>query len=71
MAHATLLDQGICLASPATFVRVVKERGVQRKSGVRKPKTAKRPELVATAPGQVWCWDISVLQKHETELAMS
>jgi len=60
-AHATLLDQGICLASPATFVRVVKERGVQRKNGVRRAQNAKRPELVATAPGQVWCWDITWL----------
>ncbi len=61
VAHATLLDQGICLASPATFVRVVKERGVQRKNGVRRAQKAKRPELVATAPGQVWCWDITWL----------
>jgi transposase InsO family protein len=61
VAHATLLDQGICLASPSTFVRVVKERGVQRKSGARREQKAKRPELVATAPGQVWCWDITWL----------
>jgi len=61
VAHATLLDQGICLASPSTFVRVVKERGVQRKSGASRAQNAKRPELVATAPGQVWCWDITWL----------
>lgn len=62
VAHATLLDQNICLASPSTFVRVVKERGVQRKNrATRRAQNAKRPELVATAPGQVWCWDITWL----------
>lgn len=61
VAHATLLDQGVCLASPSTFVRVVNERGLQRKKGTGKAGNAKRPELVATAPGQVWCWDITWL----------
>ena len=62
VAHATLMDLGICLASPSTFVRVVKERGVQRKNrATRRAENAKRPELVATAPGQVWCWDITWL----------
>jgi transposase InsO family protein len=61
VAHATLLDQGICLASPSTFVRVAKERGVQRKNRSSRAPNAKRPELVATAPGQVWCWDITWL----------
>lgn len=61
VAHATLLDQGICLASPSTFVRVIKERGVQRKNRSSRTARAKRPELVATAPGQVWCWDITWL----------
>ena len=55
LAHATLLDRGICLASPSTFVRVVKERGVHRMNRTtRRAQSAKRPELVATAPGQVW-----------------
>lgn len=70
VAHATLMDQGIYLGSPSTYVRVAAERNVRkaRKVLVSKPK---RPELVATGPGQVWCWDISVLQMHGMELAMS
>lgn len=61
VAHATLLDQGLCLASPSTFVRVVKERGVRKEKRGGQPRNAKRPDLVATAPGQVWCWDITWL----------
>jgi transposase InsO family protein len=60
VAHATLMDQGIYLGSPSTYVRVAAERNVRkaRKVLVSKPK---RPELVATGPGQVWCWDITWL----------
>jgi putative transposase len=61
-AHATLLDQGYCLASPSTFARVIEERKVKRDSGTIKAKKAKRPELVATGPNQVWCWDITWLE---------
>ncbi|MDQ3002057.1 MAG: DDE-type integrase/transposase/recombinase [Fibrobacterota bacterium] len=39
----------------------VKEGGVHRNNEVRRAKNAKRPELVVTAPGQVWCWDIAWL----------
>jgi putative transposase len=59
-AHATLLDQGIYLASPSTFVRVAAERNVVKKKSNKK-QNAKRPELRATGPGQVWCWDITWL----------
>lgn len=60
VAHATLMDQGIYLGSPSTYVRVAIERQVRkaRKAPASKPK---RPELVATGPGQVWCWDITWL----------
>lgn len=61
IAHATLMDKGIYLASPSTFVRVLRERRV-RKSRANKTPNAKRPELIATAPGQVWCWDITWLE---------
>lgn len=61
VAHATLMDMGICLASASTFGRVAAERKV-RKGAVRaSAQNAKRPELLATAPGQVWCWDITWL----------
>lgn len=59
---ATLLDQGTYLCSERTMYRLlagraeVKERRNQR----RHPSYAK-PELVATAPNQVWSWDITKL----------
>lgn len=61
VAYATLLDQGVCLASPSTFARVIKERGLRQNRNARRTQKAKRPELVATGPGQVWCWDITWL----------
>lgn len=61
VAHATLMDMGFCLGSASTFARVIKERSVQRTMGAPRTKKAKRPELVATAPGQIWCWDITWL----------
>lgn len=61
VAHATLMDQGIYLASPSTFVRVLHERKIKKPRLSKAPKV-KRPELVATAPNQVWCWDITWLE---------
>jgi putative transposase len=61
VAHATLMDKGIYLASPSTFVRVLRERNI-RKPRASKATNVKRPLLVATAPGQVWCWDITWLE---------
>lgn len=61
VAHATLMDKGIYLASPSTFVRVLRERHI-RKPRTCKVPIAKRPELLATGPGQVWCWDITWLE---------
>lgn len=61
VAHATLMDKGIYLASPSTFVRVLRERDI-RTPRTCKASSSKRPELVATAPGQVWCWDITWLE---------
>ena len=59
---ATLLDEGVYLASIATFYRVLREnRQVkERRRQARHPARA-RPELTATAPGQVFTWDITKL----------
>lgn len=62
-AVAVLLDEGEYLASERTFYRVlgadapVRERRDQR----RHPNYA-APELLATAPNQVWSWDISKIK---------
>ena len=59
---ATLLDEGRYLCSERTMYRIleanhqVKERRNQR---VHPPYA--RPQLVATAPDQVWSWDITRL----------
>ena len=61
--HAVLLDEGIYLGSPRTFHRRLAElggAGDRRRQRVH-PLYAK-PELLATAPNQVWSWDITKLK---------
>jgi putative transposase len=59
---ATLLDEGTYLASVSTMYRLLRERSLVRERRVqaRRPALVK-PELVATAPNQVWSWDITKL----------
>lgn len=61
VAHATLMDNGVYIASPSSFTRVVALRRPKRVSACGRPQVRKRPELAATGPGQVWCWDITWL----------
>lgn len=52
---ATLLDEGTYLRSQSTMHRVLRENAVAgewRRQATHPPR--KRPELVATGPGQVW-----------------
>ncbi len=58
-----LADKGIYLASESTIYRILRKREMQKhRSRSRKP-TAKKPEpCVATAPNQVWSWDITYLK---------
>ena len=72
-AWARLLDEdGIYLASVRTFYRVLAAEGLvqERRNQLVHPAHVK-PELIATAPNQVWSWDISVLQQHGRRLQMS
>ena len=59
---ATLLDEGTYLASTSTMYRLLRERAQvrERRRIARRPPTVK-PELVATAPNEVWSWDITKL----------
>jgi putative transposase len=59
---ATLLDEGTYLASVSTMYRLLRARAQvrERRRVARRPPTLK-PELVATAPNQVWSWDITKL----------
>lgn len=60
--YAALLDRGIYLCSVATMYRVLRENNqvAERRRQARHP-ARKRPELIATRPGQVYCWDITKL----------
>lgn len=60
--YATLLDEGIYHCSVRTMYRILGEAGEnhERRDQARHPKY-KAPELLATAPNQVWSWDITKL----------
>jgi putative transposase len=60
---ATRLDEGVYLASISTFYRLLRRAGEsrERRRQATHPATVK-PELVATAPNQVWSWDITKLR---------
>ena len=61
-AWATLLDEGVYLGSVSTFYSVLRQAGESRERRRRAthPATVK-PELTASAPNQVWSWDITKL----------
>jgi putative transposase len=58
--HATLLDEGCYLGSVRTMYRLLALHGSsrERRRQLTHPAYVK-PELLATAPNQVWSWDIS------------
>jgi putative transposase len=61
--HATLLEEQTYLCSVRTMYRVLAEADEvrERRDQARHPAYAK-PELVATAPNQIWSWDITKLK---------
>ena len=61
---ATLLLEGVYLASPRTFSRILKKRNaLNRRQDSKTPiKRSKPPQRIATAPNQVWTWDITWLK---------
>ncbi len=63
---ATLLEQGRYLGSERTMYRVLASQGEakERRRQLVHPAHVK-PELVATAPNQVYSWDITKLLTHE------
>jgi len=60
--YATLLDEGISLCSVRTMYRLLAaaEEVRERRNQLRHP-VYRKPELWATAPHQVWSWDITKL----------
>lgn len=62
VVHTRLLDEGTYLASYASMVRVMRDWYAQQELSIpRRTPTPARPLLAATAPNQVWCWDITWL----------
>lgn len=60
--YATLLDEGRYLCSIPTMYRLLRAAGEvrERRRQAAHPTTVK-PELLATAPNEVWSWDITKL----------
>jgi transposase InsO family protein len=60
-----LAEQGTYIASEATAYRVLHKHNMQKHRENTRPPTSKKPdELVATAPNQVYCWDITYLKRN-------
>lgn len=60
---ARLLDEGVYLCSERTMYRILHDAKEvrERRNQLRHPEYRK-PELLATAPNQVWSWDITKLR---------
>lgn len=60
--YAALLDQGRYLCSERTMYRILEGNAEvrERRDQLRHP-VYRKPELLATAPNQVWSWDITKL----------
>ena len=58
-----LADEGVYLGSESSIARVLREHGQNvRRGRAKAPKTTRPPTThIATAPGQVWCWDMTYL----------
>ena len=65
--YATLLDEGRYLCSERTMYRLLDSAGEvrERRDQRRHPRYA-APELLATAPNQLWSWDITKLRGPAT-----
>jgi putative transposase len=60
--QATLLDEGQYLCSARTMYRLLEQAGESRERRDQLVHPAyQRPELLATAPNQLWSWDITKL----------
>jgi len=58
-----LADEGVFVGSESSMARVLRAHGQNARRGRAKAPKAKRPPTthIATAPGQVWCWDMTYL----------
>lgn len=64
--YATLLDEGTYLCSIRTMYRILAaHRQVKERRRQRQHPSYTEPELLATAPNQLWSWDITKLRSHQ------
>lgn len=61
--YATLLEEGRYLCSVRTMYRVLAQAGeVRERRNQLRHRAYAKPELLATAPNQLWSWDITKLK---------
>jgi len=64
--YATLLDEGIRLCHWRTMYRLLRsDAATCERRAIRRHVVYARPELLATAPRQVWSWDITKLRSRQ------
>ena len=64
--YATLLGRGKYLGSIRTMYRVLAEAGeTKERRNQRAPQQHAMPSLTATAPNQIWTWDITKLATQD------
>ncbi len=60
--YATLLDEGVYIASERTMYRILAEQGeVRDRRNQRQHPSYSKPRLIAKGPNEVWSWDITKL----------
>lgn len=65
--YAALLDEGNYLCHWRTMYRILSAHAeVRERRLIRRHPIYKKPELLATAPNQVWSWDITYLRGEMT-----
>ena len=65
--YATLLDEGNYYCSISTMYRILREHDeVRERRDQRQRPSYSKPELLATAPNQLWSWDITKLKGPAT-----
>jgi len=61
--YATLLDEGQYYCSWSTMYRILREAGeLRRRRDQARRSSYTKPELLATAPRELWSWDITKLK---------
>lgn len=60
-----LAEEGIYVASESSFYKVLREENLlKHRRNTRKPRDVEKIEVKATAPNQIWSWDISYLKTN-------